>query len=1101
MIKIANKTHNNRDWTNHKKEVIRPSEKIAVEIFSYDHQYTKLYNRDDISQGFNFKKTNHRHLKCFESNDGYTTYAVELDYEVQEIGEYRIDVIYENKDGKDYVGRYSLELNQKSAKYINTKPVQYKTVTSTKKTGKTNTKVKNKVAQVSTAHRIKGNDLKFDGETDFIKRQVIFEELKELGKYHLTVEIPYNCYFIGITVRKIITFTGDNLDSMGTNLQFNECEFTHSKQTNPIEANFKIGYTWQLENSLSASGFYIDYMDEVNIYVKETGFVDDNSWVQRFGGYVSSISSDKENKELTINCADRLIDAQNKYMLNALFISGTTSQDLDYYKPLIVASYGEALKYLSDVFEITLNTTINKNFLVEGEKYNTGLSIKFGKKKDIKKLTTKNAITEPNNNYIMVRNESSATKQQAITLYTAKDHSKKPINISNYLTFHMMYGLGDPKKEDKKTDIVSSDSDSGTDGSLHFNKCGVSSDGKYVMGVGLPSAGGESSKYGYTWYKAVYERKCPFCGSTNVVYDVLFGNSAGAGRSECNNNKYESGGGVEGHFFCKSCDGDWSVFGKPHGGKTTHMHRVSDLVKSSKAEAQKLKAGNMTANPKTLKAVSSDDVLKSVAQKLKKYSYKLGAGVSTYSAMKKAGHGDCWAFSDAIFTELKKLKVSCRICQYATSESNNHRSVVYKNANNQWVNFPYKKYGFSRMLYPTSKCNPNKYVKNYVGKNISGASGTASEGSSTSTVTTTTGYDREKPPQFFIEVTYSTTQSWTAQKKKINLDFTLKGGTDSDWSGLTNFWINNAMRQTSVNMKGFFDDNEPNKSIYLHQIRLVANKLKTETEQDKAEWYTFNDSTQDFSSCKMDLYQIIFDDALAINPTDLQSCGKSVLSLIEDVATASGYRTHVEYGKHRKDDVVHFSINNQTKPVFVATEGDNNNILEWSNITYNPVANLRNKSICVFKKADGKYAYVDTADMNSLLKYGEKTTLSTESEQTSAKQAYFMARNSTEYNPDHEYSYTIIVPFAPHLKLGDLVQVISNNRKLNDVKTIESIKVKYSNNQIPHIHTELGLNELEPLLRIKKEQEELRNLTREQATVFSATATPITDEDIYIWDN
>ena len=52
----------------------------------------------------------------------------------------------------------------------------------------------------------------------------------------------------------------------------------------------------------------------------------------------------------------------------------------------------------------------------------------------------------------------------------------------------------------------------------------------------------------------------------------------------------------------------------------------------------------------------------------------------------------------------------------------------------------------------------------------------------------------------------------------------------------------------------------------------------------------------------MDLYQIIFDDALAINPTDLQSCGKSVLSLMEEVATASGYRTHIEYGKHRKDD-------------------------------------------------------------------------------------------------------------------------------------------------------------------------------------------------------
>ena len=165
------------------------------------------------------------------------------------------------------------------------------------------------------------------------------------------------------------------------------------------------------------------------------------------------------------------------------------------------------------------------------------------------------------------------------------------------------------------------------------------------------------------------------------------------------------------------------------------------------------------------------------------------------------------------------------------------------------------------------------------------------------------------------------------------------------------------------------------------------------------------------------------------------------------------------------------------------------------------MSDLRNKSICVFKNAKGKYQYVDTADLKSMIKYGEKTTLTTESDSISAKQAYFVARNSTAYNPEQEYSYTIVVPFAPNLKLGDLVQVISNNRKLNDVKTIESIKVVYKNTQMPHIHTELGLNELEPLLRIQKEQEKLRNLTREKSTVFSATATPVDDPNIYIWDN
>lgn len=1090
MIKIANKTHNPRDWTNHKKEVIRPSEKISVEIFSYDHQYTKLYDRDDINNGFNIKKTDHRHLKCYESEDGYTSFTVELDYEVKEIGEYRFDVLYENKDGNDYGGRYSIELNQKSAKYINTKPVQYKTATETKTTGKTNSKIKKKVPQVSTAHRIDGADLKFDGEPDFIKRNIFFKTINEEGKYHLAIELPYNSYFIGISIRKVITLTGDNLDSEGTNLQFTECSFSLSKQTNPTEASFKIGYNWQLENELSASGFYMDYMDEVNIYVKESGFINDTSFVRRFGGYISSISSDKDNKELTISCADRLIDAQDKYMLNALFIAGTTSQDLDYYKPLLVNSYGEALKYLSDVFEVTLNTNIKKNFLVEGEKYSTALSLKFGSKKNIKKVETANAYAEVNKKFITVRNNASALKSQAISLYTAKEHSKKPIDITNHTTFHMIYGLGDPKTETKQTDITPS-SDSG--GVQSFTKCGVSSDKNYVMGIGLPSAGKDSHG---GWTKAVFERKCPHCGSSDIIWDWNWGSY-----SDCRG--ASEGGSEEGHFFCKSCDADYSIEGWEHiGGSNYRLPLYSDIVGSSRSEAEKLKNGEIKAHPKTLSTVSPETVLKSVAEKVKQYSYALGAGVSTYSAMKKAGHGDCHAFSDAIFTELKKLKVGCRICEYDSGVASNHRSVVYKNADNQWVDFPYKKYGLDKMLYPTSACNPNNYIKSYNGDNIANASGVASDSeTSTTTVTITRGYDRDKPPQFYIELTYSTNPSWTAEKKKINLTFTQKAGSDDDWNGLTNYWINNAMRQTSVSMKGFFDDNEPGQSIYLHQIRLIAPKIKPTNTGDKAEWYTFDKSTKDYSSCKMDLWQIIFDDGLPLNPTDLQSCGKSVLNIVDEVVTASGYRVHVNYGLHRKDDTINFSVNNQTEPSFIATEGDDNNILEWNNISYKPVSDLRNKSICVFKNAKGKYQYVDTADLKSMIKYGEKTTLTTESDSISAKQAYFVARNSTAYNPEQEYSYTIVVPFAPNLKLGDLVQVISNNRKLNDVKTIESIKVVYKNTQMPHIQTELGLNELEPLLRIKKEQEKLRNLTREKSTVFSATATPVDDPNIYIWDN
>ena len=36
--------------------------------------------------------------------------------------------------------------------------------------------------------------------------------------------------------------------------------------------------------------------------------------------------------------------------------------------------------------------------------------------------------------------------------------------------------------------------------------------------------------------------------------------------------------------------------------------------------------------------------------------------------------------------------MQARIIQYATSQSDAHRSVQYKNKNGKWVNFPYKKF-------------------------------------------------------------------------------------------------------------------------------------------------------------------------------------------------------------------------------------------------------------------------------------------------------------------------------------------------------------------------------------------------------------------------
>ena len=168
-----------------------------------------------------------------------------------------------------------------------------------------------------------------------------------------------------------------------------------------------------------------------DIYVK-----DNDKQIERvFGGYVSSILPNDNRTKLTIHCADRLVDGQNKYILDQMVLQGgTVKQSEDEYSDGMTKnfnSYGEALKYVCDCHETTLNTNISKNFLVDGEKNAKGLTISYGKKKAIKEIKTSNATAKSYNNYIMIRNKPSADKQQTWTLYDASKVAKKPIKLND----------------------------------------------------------------------------------------------------------------------------------------------------------------------------------------------------------------------------------------------------------------------------------------------------------------------------------------------------------------------------------------------------------------------------------------------------------------------------------------------------------------------------------------------------------------------------------------------------------------------------------------------------------------------------------------------
>ena len=1074
--------HIERDYSAHRKSVIRPyDEYVKLEIFSFDPVYTKSYLRETgtLKSKSNATATSWKSWSCFKSTDMQNPMKFNIKYNVKAIGQYRIDLLYEQND------------------YIHSN------------------KKKNTNKDLLGSLTIDGNEskIKFDGENNVIKRNTTFYDFNELGAKSIDIEVPHNCYFLGVIIRKVIKYVGDNLygESLGSeegNMILTSATVTNSESVKPTELSAEIFYDDAFECDLSPSGFYIDYHDEVNFYVKTDNGKDIK---QVFGGYVSSILPNSDRTELTIACADRLIDGQNKYILDQMKLGGgqTDSSESEYPTSMIknFDSYPQALEYLCNIHETTLKSNISKQYTVDGEKFHKGIVLTYGTSKNIKKITTSNALSVPSKNYILIRNKSSSQKKQVWTVYDATKYAKKPLEFTNYPYLHITYGMGAKKTETKSEVTEKVDTSDTTAGSQKFTKCGVSQDGKYIMAIGKPSAG-QDTKSG--WTKTIFERKCPHCGSTNLVWDIDYGSWGYASCRGAN-----EGGGIEGHIFCKGCDADYSCQGHEHiSGSKYSLKKVSSIVSSSKAEKDKLRSGQMVAVPKTGVTVSSDDVFKAITKEAFKYKYNLSSGASTYSAMKKSGKGECWAFSDLIFTHLKKYGVSCKIVDYATNMSQHHRSVLYKNEKNKWVDFPYREYGwntkYNNMLNNTSASKSAHAVKTFNGHNIGSVKSTKSGTSTTqkTTVTTTKGYDTSKPFQAYIRLTYSLEQSFKAKKYAVNIKFTQTAPSTPSINNFTLplYWVNNTIKKTTLKkdkltlvdyLKSIHGND---KKFYLQTIQFVAPVVKATGDNTDVDWYKSDKSTKDGSSCKLNLYQIVLDDNPSISSGNLQSCGKSVNSMMQELVNDAGYYVYMDYGLHRKDDKINFKVVNQTNERYTATEGDNNNILSWNSISYSPISSLYNMSMQVFKLENGQYKYIDTRHSPSILQYGEQCTLQTNNDVMDVREAYFNAIHSDKYNPTQTYTFSITVPNCPNLEIGDLVKVVANAKKLNTIKEVNSIKIKFDSSKIPRIQTDLGIGELAPDIQLTKNLRKLRDDTKKETTEFSSSATPISDEIYYEWD-
>lgn len=110
---------------------------------------------------------------------------------------------------------------------------------------------------------------------------------------------------------------------------------------------------------------------------------------------------------------------------------------------------------------------------------------------------------------------------------------------------------------------------------------------------------------------------------------------------------------------------------------------------------------------------SSGDISAAIETVGKKYSsIRYGGACQSASCAKKVKEADCFGMSDLLYCALKTLGVEAKIVSYYSPYANSgtHRSVLYKDANGKWQDFPYKKYGFANLFQAMKASKTSKHI-------------------------------------------------------------------------------------------------------------------------------------------------------------------------------------------------------------------------------------------------------------------------------------------------------------------------------------------------------------------------------------------------------
>ena len=452
--------YNSKEWNPHNRIVTYPTdEDFLLEIFSSDKDYEMqwYHQKGGMTKSSNtVNKPYHawQVLTSSNSND----FTIEVDYTAPEKGEYTVELLY------GVIGREGA--NSQITINNNTEN-----------------------------HKLVGGDNRTN--------RLILRKNWSQGNYHIKFKLSAKTRVYGIIVKKINLYKADSYLSRDAILTMKKASMTISDKVKPSEFSCEILYDTDYKKKDNLTGFIFDYRDELNFYVRDIN----GNLTQVFGGYVSSCSLNTEETILTINGANRFIDGDNRAMMEAIIVGGEVELDEEYEDTHIhkLPTYAKAVKHLYDSYELPLQTNVLANF-IDGESYKEGVKVDFGSSGVNKHIVGNNYEVTRTSTSVELRNKPTANQDQYVKLYDSDWFNSSTVDISDYPTFFLSYGMGDPLKETVKE----------VETTTTVESSGGSTGGDTITVRAKPSC--SCSCGSYQWYTRTWKNYCPHCGRSGSLH-------------------------------------------------------------------------------------------------------------------------------------------------------------------------------------------------------------------------------------------------------------------------------------------------------------------------------------------------------------------------------------------------------------------------------------------------------------------------------------------------------------------------------------------------------------------------------------------------------